>query len=109
MNPKEHFDNLLPPGREWFTTGEMARLVGRSPQHIRDCLDDQTLCAHLTRAKPKTNGREKRRSIRVSRDGVLLYLLETANYDPEHFEARLGALLRRRPPAQRERIIKSMS
>ncbi len=95
-----HFEALLPAGKEWFTPREVADILGCSDQYVRDCLEDQRILGHQSRPPRRwaSRGNTKRPNYRIHRDGVLLYLIETANYEPGDFVERLREILRRRSP-----------
>lgn len=89
----EHFRFLLPEKQEWFTPAEVGQIVGRSPNHIRACLETAELTGH----RPPGEGR---RAYRIHREDVLLFLLRSANYEPEQFLGTMLDLLRNRSAAQ---------
>lgn len=91
----EFFKNKL-PNQEWFSPKEVATIVGKTDQYIRDAFDNQKILGHTSNGRsPK--GKEKRKTYQIHRDGVILYLLETANYDPEDFSERIRELLYSQP------------
>lgn len=94
MNTK-HFDFLLPKGQQWFSPKEVAAIVGKSDQYIRDAFDNQKILGHQSNARA-LRGTEKRRSYQIHRDCVLLFLLETANYEPNDYLQRVFDLLTHR-------------
>lgn len=100
----DSFAALLPKGKEWFTAREAAAIIGCSDQFIRDCIEDQRILGHQTRPAPRRKGGSSRPSYRIHRDGILLYLMETANYEPRDLIERLGELLRHRSPEQRRAL-----
>jgi len=62
---------------------------------VRDAFDNQKILGHVANGRaPK--GKEKRRSYRIHREGILLYLLETANFEPMDFLQHIADLLRTR-------------
>lgn len=91
-----HFSELLPANQAWFSPKEVAALVGKTDQYVRDCFDNQKIFGHTSNGRAK-RGREQRRSYQIHRDGVLLFLLETANYEPDDFIDRLCELVLSRP------------
>jgi hypothetical protein len=82
--------------KEWFSPKEMADIIGKTDQYIRDAFDNQKIFGHVSNAR-SPRGQEKRKSYQIHRDGVLLYLLETANYSPEDFTERIIELIRSKP------------
>ena len=107
MNDKEHFAFIVPRDKEWYSPKEVAALVGRSDQYIRNCFENQKILGHTCNGRAG-KGREKRRSYQIHRDCILLYLLETANYEPPDFMERLAEILRHRTPAQLREIRKTI-
>ncbi|QYY34941.1 hypothetical protein [Ruficoccus sp. ZRK36] len=98
-----HFERLLPNGQEWFSPKEVAALIGKTDQFVRDCFQNQKILGHTA------NGRigarhEKRHRYQIHRDGVLLYLLRTANYEPQDFLSQMGELIRRRSPEEKQML-----
>ncbi len=101
----EQFSELLTLGKNWYSAKEAGAIVGRSAQYIRDLFDNQKILGHQANGRAG-KGSEKRMSYQVHRDCMLLYLMETANYEPDDFLDRLGEVLRNRPPEQLESIQK---
>jgi hypothetical protein len=83
---------LLPEGKEWYTSKEAARVIGRSAQYVRDCFDNQKIMGHALNARALA-GDEKRRSYQIPRAALMLYLMETANYQDGDFAGRVGTLV----------------
>ncbi len=98
-----HFNHLLPPQQEWFSPKEVASIIGTSDQFVRDCFLNQGILGHRTHSD-KGPGRAKRQRYLIHRDGIILYLLQTANFSPEDFLRYVGELLRRRPREERQRL-----
>ncbi|WP_269542927.1 hypothetical protein [Cerasicoccus fimbriatus] len=98
-----HFEVLLPEGQKWFTTREVADMLGRTPQFVRDCYESGRLPGH--RFTSYVKGRT-RYTYQFHRDTMLLFLLETANYEPEDFADRLVALLTNRSTAESQAIFR---
>lgn len=95
------FSHLLPPDKEWYTPKEVAAIVGRTDQYVRDAFENQRILGHATVARA-VRGREKRRSYQIHRSGVLLFLLESANYPPYELLDRLAEYLKRSSRQERE-------
>lgn len=89
------FDPILPAGQEWFTPKEVATLLGCSDQFVRECLETGRLLGHLL--SNITIGERKRVRYQVHREGLALFLLETANYNPSDVLDRLSSALNKRP------------
>lgn len=83
---------LLPGGKEWYTSKEAALVIGRSAQYVRDCFDNQKLMGHALNARGPAGG-EKRKSYQIPRAALMLYLMETANYQGGDYVQRIEALL----------------
>lgn len=100
-----HFASLLPKGQEWFSPKEAGNIIGRSDQFIRNSFYSGKIFGHLSNGiAPK--GEEKKTYLRVHRDAIIMYLLESANYTPESFMESLESLLMRRSDYQLMRIEK---
>lgn len=95
------FDSLLPQEKEWYSTREAALVVGRTDEFIRGCCEHQEILHHR-------HGR-KRKTYAIPRDGLLLYLLETASYDSPEYADRLFEIIQRRPADERERIAEGIA
>jgi hypothetical protein len=100
--PTPYLDTFFPleSGREWFTPKELAALLGRTDQFVRDMLENDRILGHALRGR----GQSDRRSYQIHRNAVELYLLETANFTPEDYVERLFRLIRRLPRPFRERM-----
>ncbi|MDR1413410.1 MAG: hypothetical protein LBI56_00515 [Puniceicoccales bacterium] len=97
--PYEHFSFLLPASQKWFSPKEMAAIIGKTDQYVRNAFDNQKILGHLLNGSaPK--GLEKRRTYMISRESVLLFLFETANFSPDDFLDRLHEILANRSLAQ---------
>jgi hypothetical protein len=103
MNNNRQLFNFIVPNKEWFSPKEMADIVGKTDQYIRDAFDNQKIFGHTYNAR-SPRGKEKRKTYQIHRDGVLLYLLETANYSPEDFTERIVDLIRSKPDFVLKRI-----
>jgi len=99
----EHFRWLLPTDRHWFSTAEVARLLHVSPQTVRDAFDNQKILGHRTNASAR-RGHEQRRHHKITRDAIILYLAESANYEPSDLYDHLEALFHRRSLAELDAI-----
>ena len=89
-----HFSIILPPEKEWFSPKEVASLIGRTDQYIRNCFDNQRILGHTVHGR-SAPGKEQRRSYQIHRDCVMLYLMETANYEPEDYLQRVCQVVSR--------------
>jgi prophage antirepressor-like protein len=104
----DHFDFLLPPGKQWFSAKEVASVIGRTDQYVRDAFDNQKIFGHNANGRAR-RGREQRRTYQVHREALLLFFLETANYRPDDFLSRLQELLAHRSPQQLAKLQRYVS
>ena len=81
------FERLLPDKKKWYTVKEAAAILGRSDQYIRDCFDNQKILGHSWNAKAK-RGEEVRKTYHISRQSLVLFFMETANYNAHEFLKR---------------------
>lgn len=88
------FERLLPPNKLWYTVKEAAAVLGRSDQYIRDCFDNQKILGHIWNGKA-ARGKEQRRSYHIPRESLILFLMETANYQAGDFIERFERARRR--------------
>jgi hypothetical protein len=95
----EHFSFLLPTTQRWFSPKEMAAIIGKTDQYVRNAFDNQKILGHLLNGSAP-RGEEKRRTYMISRENILLFLFETANFSPEDFIERLGEILKNRSVSQ---------
>lgn len=93
------FDFLLPFQKPLWRTDEVADVIGRSTQFVRELIDDGRLEAHQDSAygERKTN--------LVTRRSVLLYQVSIANYDPSLHIIAIEVLLKRLNAPALDRLI----
>jgi hypothetical protein len=91
-------------GKEWFTAKELAALLGRTDQFVRDLMEHRRILGHALCAR----GNSSRKSYQIHRRAVELYLLETANFHPNEYVAGLINLIRKLPVNQRELLRKQL-
>ncbi|MBC2594218.1 hypothetical protein H5P28_08075 [Ruficoccus amylovorans] len=103
MRMNAHFERLLPPGQEWFSPKEVAAVIGKTDQFVRDCFLNQKILGHTANGRAGLR-HEKRQRYQIHREGVLLYLLRTANYEPEDFLAQVGELLSHCTPEEKRSL-----
>ncbi len=101
----EHFAHLLPKGQMWFSPKEVGHIIGRSDQFVRNCFYSGKIFGHQSNGQARS-GEEKKTYMRVHRDALVLFLLESANYTPESFMEALESLLKNRSDYQLMRIEK---
>lgn len=93
------FDFLLPYQKPLWRTDEVAEVIGRSIQYVRALIEDGRLEAHQDSAFGE------RKSNLITRRSVLIYLAETANYDPGYLVIRLEVIAKRLNAATLDRLI----
>lgn len=93
------FDFLLPLAKNLWRTDEVADAIGRSIQYVRQLIESGRLEAH------KDSAYGTRESSLVTRRSVLLYLAETATYDPAYFVIRLESAIKKLPTQSLDRLI----
>lgn len=104
----DHFAFMLPPGQQWFSPKEVASLIGRTDQFVRDAFDNQKILGHQNNARAR-KGQERRRTYQIHREAVILFLLETANYRPKDFIQRIEEILHNRSPQQLSQLQRYMT
>jgi hypothetical protein len=93
------FDFLMPYDKPLYRTDEVATTIQRSHNSVRELIEAGRLEAH----RDSIFG--IRKSNLVTRRSVLLYLAETANYDPSSFVDRLESLLKHLNHSALQRLI----
>ena len=88
----EHFAELFPKGQMWFSPKEAGAIIGRSDQFVRDSFHSGKIFGHLSNGQSKY-GNEKKTYLRVHRDAIVLFLMESANYTTEEFMQKLEAVI----------------
>ena len=81
------FERILPDQKPWYSTKEVAAIIGKSEQYVRDCFENQKILGHTFNGKAKP-GKEQRHTHQISRQGLILFLMETANYRASDFIER---------------------
>ena len=99
------FDDFIPPNQQWFSPKEVASITGRSDQFVRNSFYNGKIFGHMSNGLAK-KGEEKKSYLRVHRDAILIYLLESANYSPDIFMEGIEKLLRNRSQYQLMRLEK---
>lgn len=101
----KHFFDFLPENQNWFSPKEVAVIIGRSDQFVRNSFYTGKILGHISNGiAPK--GEEKRVYLRVHRDAIIMYLLESANYPPEAMMEGLERLIKNRSTFQLMRLEK---
>lgn len=90
----------IDPKKLWFSAKEVASILGRTDQFVRDLLDNRRLFGHALCGR----GESSRRSYQIHRTAIELYLLETANYSPDDYGRRIIRLIKSLPQEEQEKI-----
>lgn len=103
---RQHFDFLIPENQEWFSPKEVAAIIGKSPQFVRDAFDNQIIMGHASNSGKYKSSTQKgkklplRKTYQIHRNSITLFMLETANYQPKEFLKRVETLLKHRAPEE---------
>src|SRR5437763_423877 len=97
-NEKSEFGVFLPFEKPLYRTDEVCKAIGREQAYVRALIEAGRLEAHQDSAFGI------RKSNLVTRRSVLLYLAETANYDPSFFVIRIEALMKNLRPHHLNRL-----
>lgn len=95
----EYFSVMVPPGKTWFTPPEVAPLIGRTPQYVRNAINAGVIAGHVT---PGNAGGRQCHS--VHRDALLLHLRQTASYEPLDILDQLAGIIRKLPARHRREL-----
>jgi hypothetical protein len=90
----------LNPSQVWFTPKEVAAILNRTDQFVRDLLENRRIFGYALYAK----GKSQRKSYQIHRTALELYLIETANFAPEELSELIVRLIRALPPKQIDAI-----
>ena len=93
------YDFLLPYAKPLYRTDEAADCICRDPAYVRALIESGRLEAH------RDSALGDRKSSRVTRRSILLYLIETANYETIDTVVRLESILKTIAPHHLKRII----
>jgi len=105
VDDAEYFSSLIPEGRDWFSPKEAGNIIGRSDQFVRDSFNSGKIMGHTSNGMAK-KGAEKKTYLRVHRDAIVLYLLESANYTTESFMRSIESIISRCSAYQLARLEK---
>lgn len=100
---QHHLESLLPCNKNWFTPKEVAHVLNRSDQFVRACLESGQLLGH---SFPSCGGRRK--SHQVPRDCLLLFMIQSANYEPVDLLEQMLQVVRKLSPDQRRLILHAL-
>lgn len=88
----QHFDSMMPSHQRWFSAKEVAAIIGKTDQYVRNVFNNQKILGHVYNdSAPR--GAEKKKIYMISKN-VLLFLLEKANFSSANFIDRLVDILR---------------
>lgn len=99
------FDFLFPKGKDWFSPREVGDIIGCSDQYIRNSVYSGKIMAHIVSKDPENNT-DNKSYIRIHKQSVLMYLMETANYTSDSFVEKLHKILSKRSDFELLRIEK---
>ncbi len=89
-----HYDSLFESGKVWYTTKEAAAVLGVSRQFVRDSFQSQNILGQEITSDRATSSRKMKL---IHRDCLVIFLMETANYEAAEFVSRMQKLILRRP------------
>lgn len=95
------YDFLIPVQKSLLRQDEVAEVLDRSTQFVGELIDRGRLEAHRDHAF----GAGLRKSNRVTRRSLILYLAETSNYDPAYMVMRIEVVLKTLKTPQLDRLI----
>lgn len=93
---ESHFFENIVPQQEWFSAKEVGKIIGKTDQFVRDSFVNQKILGHCSNGRSLPS-KEKHRSYRISREAILIYLLETANYTPSDFIEKIFNIIKDKP------------
>jgi hypothetical protein len=96
------FDFLLPYQKPLWRVDEVSAIIGRSTEYVRQLIEAGRLEAH------RDSAIGERKTSLVTRRSVLLYLAETANYDPGYLVIRLEVIAKRLNGVSLDRLIATL-
>lgn len=96
---QRNFDFLMPYRKATLNTQEVGDVIGREQDYVRKLIEDGRLEAHTDSAFGE------RKSSRVTRRSILVYLARTAQYDPAQFIDSFKDLLATLTPDQLTKLI----
>lgn len=96
---QRNFDFLMPYKKALLTTVEVAKIIGREEDFVRELIAEGRLESHADSAFGV------RKSNRVTRRSVLVYFARTAEYDPAQFIDAFAELFRTLTPDQLTKLV----
>ena len=103
----QYFSGLLPAGQEWFSPKEIGAIIGRSDQYVRNTFYSGKIFGHQSNGLAK-KGFEKKSYLRVHRNAIALYLVQSANYSSEDMMNVLVDIINRLSDYQLMRLDKAI-
>lgn len=100
-NSFDHLESLLPENKKSFTIKEVAKILIRSPQFVRDALNSGKIKGFALKGR-SLNKEQSRFSYLIPRHNILVYLLQSSNYSFEWYRLTLCALLSKATKSQLE-------
>ncbi|MFI3290326.1 MAG: helix-turn-helix domain-containing protein [Opitutales bacterium] len=97
------FEFMFSNNKNWFSPREVAKMLGCSDQYVRNCIYAGKLFAHVA-SRENEAGDDVKSYIRIHRQGIEMYLLETANYTNDTFFEKITQILARRNSYELMRI-----
>lgn len=86
----EEMKHLLKNEKEWYTPRDVGEILGVSDQFVRNAIKQAELFAYN-----ESNDNNKRCHRRVHKQGLLMYLMKTANHTTTEFQNAVLAIIER--------------
>ncbi|HCJ12393.1 MAG: hypothetical protein A2Y14_03505 [Verrucomicrobia bacterium GWF2_51_19] len=99
---REHFEKWVPNNKVWFSTKEVAAVLGRSTQYIRDAFENQQIMGHAISSSPREL--RQRTQYQIPRDNLVLFLMQSANYTLADFLSNIESICKQRSIGELECI-----
>ncbi|MDR2677178.1 MAG: helix-turn-helix domain-containing protein [Puniceicoccales bacterium] len=87
------------PHQAWFTPKEVAAILNRTDQFVRDLVENGRIWGHALNARG-----QRRKSYQIHRIALELYLLQTANFGPDELAKSILRLVDSLPRKQVDAI-----
>jgi excisionase family DNA binding protein len=87
------------PRQAWFTPKEVAAILNRTDQFVRDLVENGRILGHALNARGR-----RRKSYQIHRIALELYLLQTANFGPDELTKSILRLVDSLPRKQADAI-----
>jgi hypothetical protein len=89
----------IDPRQAWFTSKEVAAILNRTDQFVRDLVENGRIFGHTLNARG-----QRRKSYQIHRIALELYLLQTANFGPDELAKSILNLIDSLPRKQADAI-----